>query len=140
MTALEYMEKQHSKHKENYNREFNRGAPEKTLNDIRSKIDCYGQAIKALKNVGENKPLKHYVVMCDTAAEIMGYDETHVTAVAHDRDEAKKILQEKSKDEKQYAHEHGWEIYTDSDDEFDAGEAGFYSWEHAHFYIEEIEG
>lgn len=140
MTALEYMEKQHSKHKANYNREFNRGVSEQILNDIRSKIDFYGQAIRALKTVDENEHLKHYVVMCDAAAEKMGYDETHVTAVTHDLDEAKKILQEKLKDEKQYAHEHGWEIYADSDDEFDAGEAGFYGSEHAHFYIEAIEG
>jgi hypothetical protein len=84
--------------------------------------------------------MKHYVILYDAAAGGMGYDETHVTAVAHDLDEAKRILQEKSKDEKQYAYEHGWEIYVDSDDEFDAGEDGYYDAEHAHFYIEEIEG
>ena len=28
----------------------------------------------------------------------------------------------------------------DTDDEFDAGQDGYYTAEHAHFYIEEIEG
>lgn len=84
--------------------------------------------------------MKHYVIMCDSAVDSMGYDETHVTAVKHDLDEAKRTLQEKSKDEKKYAYEHGWEIYVDSDDEFDAGEDGFYATEHVHFYIEEVEG
>lgn len=84
--------------------------------------------------------MKHYVVMCDCAVDSMGYDETHVTAVKHSRDEARMVLKEKSCDERQYAIEHGWEIYTDTDDEFDAGQDGYYTAEHAHFYIEEIEG
>lgn len=84
--------------------------------------------------------MKHYVVMCDSAVDGMGYDETHVTAVLHSLDAAKEVLQERSQDDKQYAIEHGWEIYADSDDEFDAGEDGYYAVEHVHFYIEEIEG
>ena len=49
-------------------------------------------------------------------------------------------LKEKSRYERQYAIGHGWEIYADTDDEFDAGQDGYYTVEHAHFYIEEIEG
>ena len=36
--------------------------------------------------------MKHYVVLCDSAADNMEYDETHVTAVTHSFEEAKKIL------------------------------------------------
>ena len=49
MTALEYMEKQYNKHKANYTREADRGAPEKMLNDIKLKIGYYEQAVEALK-------------------------------------------------------------------------------------------
>ena len=49
MTALEYMEKQYNKHKANYIRESDRGAPEKMLNDIKLKIGYYEQAVEALK-------------------------------------------------------------------------------------------
>lgn len=83
--------------------------------------------------------MKHYVILADCAVDNMGYDETHVTAVAHSLEEAKKILVEKSADEKEYAYEHGWEIHIDTDEEFDAGEDGNYAAEHAHFYIEEVE-
>ena len=82
--------------------------------------------------------MKHYVVLCDSAVDGMGYDETHVTGVAHSIEEAKKILAENSKDDKEYAYEHGWAIYADTDAEFDAGEDGFYATEHTHFYIEEV--
>ena len=49
MTALEYMEKQYSKHKANYVREADRGAPKKMLDDIQLKIGYYEQAVEALK-------------------------------------------------------------------------------------------
>ena len=49
MTALEYMKKQYNKHKANYIRESNRGAPQKVLDDIELKISYYEQAVKALK-------------------------------------------------------------------------------------------
>lgn len=38
--------------------------------------------------------MKHYVVMCDCTVDSMGYDETHVTAVKHSRDEARMVLKE----------------------------------------------
>ena len=44
--------------------------------------------------------MKHYVVLCDSAVDNMGYDETNVTAVAHTLEEAKQILAEQSVDEK----------------------------------------
>lgn len=84
--------------------------------------------------------MKHYVIMCDSAVDNMGYDETHVTAVVHTPAEAKDIFAKVVADEKQYAEDHGWIIYTDTDEEFDAGEDGNYAAEHTHFYIEEVEG
>ena len=83
--------------------------------------------------------MKHYVILCDSAVDGMGHDETHVTGVTHSLDEARKILAEKSVDDKKYAHKHGWTIYADTDKEFDAGEEGNYNAEHSHFYIEEVE-
>lgn len=83
--------------------------------------------------------MKHYVIVCDSAVDNMGYDETHVTAVVHTIEEAKKILAEKSEEDKKYAFDHGWIIYVDTDEEFDAGEDGNYAAEHTHFYIEEAE-
>ena len=49
MTALEYMEKQLSKHRLNYERESARSRPEKMLNDILAKIGYYEAAVNALK-------------------------------------------------------------------------------------------
>lgn len=51
--------------------------------------------------------MKHYVVMCDCAVDSMGYDETHVIAVKHSRDEARMALKEKSRYERQCAIEYG---------------------------------
>lgn len=83
--------------------------------------------------------MKHFVILADIAVDNMGYDETHVVAVTHSLEEAKVIFAEKIADEKKYAENNGWEIYVDTDEEFDAGEDGFYAAEHAHFYIEEVE-
>lgn len=84
--------------------------------------------------------MKHYVILCDWAVDngemASGVD---ITAVTHTLEEAKAIFAEKSADEKEYAYEHGWTIYTDTDEEFDAGEDGYYDAEHAHFYIQEVE-
>lgn len=82
--------------------------------------------------------MKHYVVLCDSAVDNMGYDETHVTSVVHSLEEAKKTLAEQSAEEKEYAYAHGWVVYIDTDEEFDAGEDGNYAAEHTHFYIEEV--
>ena len=53
MTALEYMEKQLSKHRLNYEREKTRDVPEKMLNDILAKIGYYEAAVNALKGVSK---------------------------------------------------------------------------------------
>lgn len=82
--------------------------------------------------------MKHYVVLYDVAIDGIGLDETHVIGISHTLEKAKAILADSAADEKEYAAEHGWAIYADNEDEFDAGEDGFYATEHAHYYIEEI--
>jgi hypothetical protein len=54
MTALEYMEKQVAKHRLNFNREWERGAPEEVLTNIRLKIEYYQAAVDALKEADGN--------------------------------------------------------------------------------------
>ena len=83
--------------------------------------------------------MKHYVVLCDWAVDHMGESGVVVSSVAHTLEEAKETLARVSYDEKQYAKEHGWTVYVDTDEEFDAGEEGCYLAEHTHFYIEEVE-
>ena len=49
MTALEYMERQLVKHRQNYLREADRKVPEEMLNNIRKKIGYYEEAVEALR-------------------------------------------------------------------------------------------
>ena len=83
--------------------------------------------------------MKHYVILCDWAMDNIDAEGVEITAVAHSMEEAKEIFAQKVVDEKKYAKDHGWEIYTDTDTEFDAGESGFYASEHTHFYIQVVE-
>ena len=83
--------------------------------------------------------MKHYVVLCDWAVD-NGVQEqgVNITGVAHTLNEAKNIFAKAVVDEKEYAREHNWKIYEDSDVCFDAGEDGYYNAEHVCFYIEEV--
>ena len=49
MTALEYMEKQVEKHRQNYERAMKRGATLCELLNIKIKISNYEQAVEALR-------------------------------------------------------------------------------------------
>lgn len=82
--------------------------------------------------------MKHYVVLCDWAVDHMSESGIEITAVAHSLEEAKEIFAKAVVDEKKYAEENGWKIFTDTDVEFDAGEEGYYAAEHARFYIQEV--
>ena len=53
MTALEYMEKQVQKHRQNFLREYDRNAPDEVLANIRKKISYYEEAVKALRRMEE---------------------------------------------------------------------------------------
>ena len=48
MTAIEYMERQVQKHRQNFDRESARGVPEEMLRNIRSKISYYEAAVEAM--------------------------------------------------------------------------------------------
>ena len=82
--------------------------------------------------------MKHYVIIFDYAIDKTYSNGIEICGVTHSLDEAKEILATASADEKEYAKEHGYTIYTDTDMEFDAGEDGYYASEHAHYYIEEV--
>ena len=83
--------------------------------------------------------MKHYVVMCDWAISGSFIDSgVDITGIAHSPEEAKEIFAKAVIDEKNYAEEHNWTIYEDSEVEFDAGEEGNYIEEHVHFFIREV--
>ena len=52
MTALQYMERQLTKHRVNLKRESARGVPEEQLENIRKKIGSYEAAVEALMEQG----------------------------------------------------------------------------------------
>ena len=54
MTTLEYMEKQVAKHRLNFNREWERGAPNEMLQNITEKIHHYEAAVEALRKEGKD--------------------------------------------------------------------------------------
>lgn len=83
--------------------------------------------------------MEHYVVMCDWAiSDSFVNTGVDIAGIAHSLEEAKEIFAKAVVDEKQYAKEHNWIIYEDSDVEFDAGEEDNYTEEHAHFFIQEV--
>ena len=81
--------------------------------------------------------MEHFVVINDWSNEY----ESGVTVlgVIHTLEEAKEIFNNSIKDEKNYAKENGFKIYTDSETEFDAGKDGFYATEHTRLYIQKIQ-
>ena len=60
MTALEYMEKQLQKHRQNFIREFDRKAPQEVLENIKLKISHYEAAVEALRN-NEDDRCGHWI-------------------------------------------------------------------------------
>ena len=57
MTALEYMEKQLQKNRQNFIREFDRKAPAEVLENIKLKVGYYEDAVEALRKVGADNGL-----------------------------------------------------------------------------------
>ena len=54
MTALEYMEKQVRKYRQNFLQQYDRNAPEEVLANIKAKIGYYEEAIEALRERKDN--------------------------------------------------------------------------------------
>lgn len=80
----------------------------------------------------------HYVILCDWAVDHMSDRGVDVIGIAHSLDEAKGMFAKAVIDEKNHAVENDYEIYENSDVEFDAGEDGYYNAEHVRLYIQEV--
>jgi hypothetical protein len=82
---------------------------------------------------------KHYVILCDWAVDSMSDRGINIIAVTHTFEEAVAIFVEKVAEEKKYAEDNGWEIFSDTGVEFDAGVEGYYAAEHTRLYIQIVE-
>ena len=80
--------------------------------------------------------MEHFIIINDWSNDY----ECGVTilGVAHTLEEAKEIFNNCVGDEKNHAEEHGYEIYTDYETDFDAGEDGYYAREHTRVYIQKV--
>lgn len=80
--------------------------------------------------------MKHYVIIHDWSNEYES--DIVILGVTHTMEEAKTIFNNSVNEEKNYAEEWGYEIFTDCDEDFDAGEMGYYSTKHTRVYIQEV--
>jgi hypothetical protein len=79
---------------------------------------------------------KHYVIINDWSSQ---YENgVSILGVAHSLEEAKEIFNQYVAEEKQYAEEHEFEIYNNDDEDFDAGEDGYYVSNHTRVYIQGV--
>ena len=77
--------------------------------------------------------MEHFVIVNDWANN---YENgTTILGVAHSMEEAKEIFNKQLAEEREYAEEHGFEIYDDCETVFDAGEDGYYMSNHTNLYI-----
>lgn len=81
--------------------------------------------------------MRHYVVLFDYMLDCME-GSVCVLGVVHTLEEAKQIFNENVKAEKEYANENGYEIYNDTDTDFDAGENGHWCENHTHLWIQGV--
>ena len=92
--------------------------------------------ITAIKN--RVPVVAHYVVVLDWAKDDTGEEGVSLLGVAHSLPEAKKIFSEHIDEERAYADNCGWDVDSDTDTDFYAGEDGSYIVNHTHLYIEEV--
>lgn len=80
--------------------------------------------------------MKHYAVVLDWAVEI---DESvAILGITHTFEEAKKIFDTYLPEQKEYAKEYGYVVYTDTESRYEAGILGYWRTEHTALYIEEV--
>lgn len=80
--------------------------------------------------------MNHFVIVHDWASD---YEcGTTIIGVKHSLEEAKEIFNQCVNDEKQYADEHGFEVYDDCETVFDAGQDGYYVKDHTNLYIQMV--
>lgn len=115
-------------------------------------IDDFGDALTAefevmeengvsLVDWREEKPAKHFAIMCDYAMEEdAGRASSGVVAMAivHSRDEAERRLANFSAADREYVKTNGWVIRKDVTGEFDAGDPSNYERCHVHFFVVEV--
>ena len=80
--------------------------------------------------------MKHYVVLVDYSIDAVCEYGVDIIAVTHTLEEAKAVFANHINEEKENAS--GWEVYTDTDVDFDAGENGYYKDNHLRLYIQEV--
>lgn len=80
--------------------------------------------------------MKHYVVILDWATE--SDCGVYILGVAHTIDEAKEIFNQHIAQERDIAEQHGYTVESDSDTLFEAGQMGYWNYEHSVLYIEEV--
>ena len=88
---------------------------------------------KGIKTMG-----KHYVVVDEWAFDYGCEKGIDIIAVAHTLKEAKEIFAQQVIEDKKFAMENSFEVYIDTDVEFDAGESGYYTLNHTNLYIQEV--
>ncbi len=81
--------------------------------------------------------MKHYVVVLDWAKDYEGSVE--ILGVTHTLEEAKEIFNTQLAEEMQFVENNGYDIDTDTDTMFDAGEMGYWCREHITLRIQEVE-
>ena len=81
--------------------------------------------------------MKYYVVLCNWSL-LSGEFGTDIIGIAHSLEEAREIFDKAVIDYKANAEYNNWEIYEDSDVEFDAGAKSYYRLEHTNLYIEGV--
>lgn len=81
--------------------------------------------------------MKHYVVIYDWSNEGMGND-LQILGVYDTLEEAVIRFNECLSDEKEYAEEHGYKVFEESDTCYDAGIEGYYVEEHTYLRIEVV--
>ena len=81
--------------------------------------------------------MSHYVIVFDYMLDGMEGN-VIILGVAHTLDKAKEIFNENVESEKEYAAENNYEIYNDTDTDFDAGENGRWCENHTHLWIQGV--
>lgn len=78
----------------------------------------------------------HYVIVLDWAIE--DDEAVEILGVTHTFEDAKKIFNENLPEQKGYAEEYGYEVYADTEVQYEAGINGEWRMEHTSLYIQGV--
>ena len=79
---------------------------------------------------------EHYIVIAKWQADLEG--DVDILAVEHTVEKAREVFGKRLEKERAFAEEHGFEVYTDDDLNFDAGLPGHYADGHIHLYVQMV--